>query len=203
MPAIPKYVPKDDAPKADRAPRRGRPPGSKNQAKSSKPLKPLPQIRADLQKTFGFLTGSMLARGDFYCATILTTRVPKMIDAWIAAAERNAQWHRTLGLLSSGGQAASFADATLSVIVPITIHHVPALQKVPMAMLGGMLSPEELEQMRSYEEQLTTLTGMDDFLASMQQALNPDAANGNGNGHVETDTDGIAHSDTPDSAATD
>lgn len=169
--SIPRYVPKDDTPPRDKPPR-GRPKPSSSAKTGGKALKPIADIKEGLEQQFAVVAAGLAFKGDYYCATIISSRAPRAIAAWCVYAEQNPSFHRVLALITSGGQASELIYATGMLALPIAFHHIPALQTHPLATKAMEVSQEEMQTMLETKKAMDGMgADMEGFMSKMNEAM--------------------------------
>lgn len=83
----------------------------------------LQDLREAMENALGLIAMAFAARGDLYCAEIITDGSPDLIDSWIWLAKKHDGVRRVLGYLVGSGGYTALALSTLGVALPIMQHH--------------------------------------------------------------------------------
>jgi hypothetical protein len=105
--------------RGDSGPKRA---GSPKPPRDAKKLMPIKDIRDNL-KTLLTGAGMLLYAKDQVDGTVIIGSTPDLVDAWCDMAEHNAQVHKVLSFIASGGEGASIITATLVPLMAIAKHH--------------------------------------------------------------------------------
>jgi len=119
------------------------PPKSKDDFPS--PGRPHQTIERKLTNFFAGMALPFAAAGDKHCAELLATRGPVVAEAWANLANESPAVKAALESMLKGGAWAGTITTTLTLIVPMAVHHgLPIPDFVSPVIFG--LSPKEKEK---------------------------------------------------------
>lgn len=107
--------------------------------------RPTPKLQKQLEEFLGTPALIYGAVGDEYGAWIIANRTPAMAEAWYELAQQNAGVRRVLENLVEGSAWGGVILSSLSVVLPLLVHHgvVPVAQD-PFNLMPGMAPPDRL-----------------------------------------------------------
>jgi len=108
------------------------------------PGKPHTVIQRKLENFFVGMALPFAAAGDNHCAGILVERGPIVAEAWANLANESPAVKRVLESMLRGGAWAGTISTTLTMVIPIAVHHGMPIPDMVSPVIFG-LKPKEKE----------------------------------------------------------